>query len=310
MATKKTTLDPIKVKEKMLKAYMRRQVSGMGSLIHQIGYLSGMESRDIYNAISENFANPRGYRREDSALGIIDDDIRNVHKSQAVYNYFDLDTLISYGRYLQKALENVNAVAATKPRGRVSSRDFFSAISGAGSWMVKNRSKMETGGYDPDRPIGYLRDENGKLAPESTISMQDFDKRYSEEVCEEALEDYMDFGLEHGELYSYAGKKYEIRTENTHRSYPDDYTIRFIRGCRRDGMLLGYIDQSGNPFFGDIYDIVDDQFVYYDTADGLEVLDRSNAPSVKKFNKLYRKSPAQGQTRYSSYGKSKGRGGR
>ena len=59
MATKKTTLDPIKVKEKMLKAYMRRQVSGMGNLIHQIGYLSGMESRDIYNAISENFANPR-----------------------------------------------------------------------------------------------------------------------------------------------------------------------------------------------------------------------------------------------------------
>ena len=314
MATKKsTTVNPIQVKEKMLKAYMRRQVSGMGTLINAVAYVSGIEPRDVYNSLAENFANPRGYRREGSALGVIDDDIRDVHKSQSVYNYFDLDTLISYGRFLQKALENVNAVAASKPRGKVSSRDFFSAIGAAQTWMMKNKGKVETGYYDPDHPIGYLRDDAGRLAPESTISMQDFDKRYNETVCEEALEDYVDFGLEHGELITHGGKKYEINTENYHRTYPDDYSVRFIRACRRDGMLFGYVDQANNPFFGDVYNIEDDQFVYYDTADGLEVMDRGNTPGVKSFNKLYRRSSAQsGASRYYSQDRSKrnGKGGK
>lgn len=307
MATKKsTTVNPIQVKEKMLKHYMRRQVSGMGTLINQVAFASGIEPRDVYNALAEGFANPRGYRREDSVLGPIDDDIRDVHKSQAVYNYFDLDTLVSYGRFLQKALENVNAVAASNPRGRIPTRSFFSAIDAAQTWMMKNKGKMETGCYDPDHPVGLLRDENRRLAPESTISMQDFDKRYNETVCEEALEDYIDFGLEHGELISHNGKKYEIRTVNHHRTYPDDYSVRFIRACRRDGMLYGYVDQSNAPYFGDVYNIEDDQFVYYDTADGLDVMDKSNTPGVKSFGKLYRRSSAQsGANRYYTQDRSK-----
>ena len=177
--------------------------------------------------------------------------------------------------------------------------------------MLKNKGKAETGYYNPDQPIGYLRDESGKLAPESTISMQNFDKRYNEEACEEALEDYIEFGLDHGELITYNGKKYEIRTENYHRTYPDDYSVRFVRGCRTDGMVYGYLDQSNAPFFGDVYNIEDDQFVYYDTADGLDVMDSSNAPGVKKFNKLYRKSLAQGGAqRYHTQDRSKGRNGR
>ncbi len=312
MATKKsTTVNPIQVKEKMLKAYMSRQVSGMGTLINGIAYAYGIESRDVYNALAEGFANPRGYRRENSALGIIDDDIRDVHKYQGVYNYFDLDTLISYGRFLQKALDGVTELKEKRLERKDFRMSFFSVINGAQSWMLKNKGKVETGYYDPDHPIGYLRDEAGRLAPESTISMQDFYKRYNETVCEEALEDYIDFGLEHGELISHNGKKYEIRTINHHRTYPDDYSVRFIRACRRDGMLYGYVDQSNSPYFGDVYNIEDDQFVYYDTADGLDVMDRENAPSVKKFDKLYRKSPAQGGAqRYNTQDRSKGRNGR
>ncbi|MBE5739101.1 MAG: hypothetical protein E7354_05185 [Clostridiales bacterium] len=309
MATKKTTLSPAQVKEKMLKAYMRRQVSGMGTLLNQRAFACGIDSRDMYNALNENFANPKGYSREHSVLGPIDDDIRTKHKSAAVYNYFDLDTLIAYGRYLQKALESVNAVASGLPRGRMSANDFFKAIDSASSWMVKHKRSMETGGYNPDRPVRYLRDADGKLAPESTISMQDFDKKYDEAVCESALEEYMEFGLEHGRLIDFGGKKYELSAESHYRTYPDDYSVRYIRAGRRDGMIHGYIDQEDKPYFGEVYDLQDDQFVYYDTADGIEVFDRENTSKVKSFGKLYRKSPAQTYTRYSSQGRNRGKGG-
>lgn len=314
MATKKsTTVNPTQVKEKMLKAYMRRQVSGMGTLINQVSFKFGIEPREVYNALAEGFANPRGYRREESVLGPIDDDIRNVHKSQSVYNYYDLDTLISYGRFLQKALENVREVEPEIRQGKVPIRRIFTAINDAQSWLMKNKGKEETGYYDPDHPVGLLRDDAGRLAPESTISMQDFDKRYSEEACELALDDYMNFGLEHGELITHNGKKYEIRTENHHRTYPDDYSVRFIRACRRDGMLYGYVDQSNAPYFGDVYNVEEDEFVYYDTADGLDVMDRGNTPGIKSFDKLYRRSPMQSSAqRYHTQDRSKrnGRGSR
>ncbi len=298
---KKESLSPIQVKEKMLKNYMRRQVSGMGTLIKDKAYASGIEPRELYRMLAENFGNPNGYYGENSPLDRIYRHMETDEgKNMAVYNYFDLDTLISYGKFLQRVLEDVNARASSKKR--LASSDIQDSIRSSTAWLMKGKDDEKTWYYNPSNPIGHLRGEptpSGRkpLAPESTMSMERFDAKYSEETCEEALDDYMEFGLEPGRIIRFEGRNYEIHDEAFYRSYPGDYTIRYVWGRGRTAEISGYIDDNNKPYFGTLHDM---QGNYYNEADGVDVYERKNVPAVKKFNKLYRKSSAKTKGVYSA----------
>lgn len=284
--------DVTKAKQRMLEEYMRRRVSGMGTWISERAYAVGIAPKDMYDLLNEAFCNPTGKPRGLSALGEIDEDIMYNHRGKAVYNYFDLDTLVSYARFLQQVQENMYKASYGRYKNKITSRDISQAVALARGYMSEKAGKLETHGYNPNRPLGLIRDENGKLAPKATMTPKNFEKKYDEKACEEALDDYLNFGLEHGEIISFGGKKYEVGVERI--LYTKDLEpIRYIRAGRRDGMLLGYLNLDGNPFRGKVYEMVDDEQKYYDDANGLEVLSKDNVPNVKKFDKLYFKSPLQ-----------------
>lgn len=291
MATKKTmTFNPTLAKEKMLKAYMRRQVSGMGTYLNQRAYALGIEPRQMYNLINESFASPRGGKREDGPLGIIDEDMEFKHKNSAVYNYFDLDTLISYGRFLQKVVETIEKTSYGRFRNRITTREFTDAINVSREWLVKNSGTELTHGYNPNRPIGYLKDENGRLAPEGTMSLKDFDKKYTEEACEKALEDYIEFGLEHGKIISFDGKRFAVNEKKTYRTYPEEYDVNFIRASGRAGEIWGYVDLDDRPYYGNVYTFDGDNYQFYDVAEGIEYKEKRNdTGKIKSFDKIYRR---------------------
>ncbi len=285
-------MDAIGTKQRMLEEYMRRQVSGMGTWISERAYAVGIAPKDMYDLLNERFCNPMGKPRGLSALGEIDEDIIYVHKGKAVYNYFDLDTLISYARFLQQVQENMYKASYGRYKNKITSKDISQAVALARDFMTKNAGRAESHGYNPNSPLGLIRDEAGRLAPKSTLTPKNFEKKYNESVCEEALDDYLNFGLETGEIISFGDKKYEVGFERT--LYTKNLEpVRYIRAGRRDVMLLGYLNMDGKPFSGRVYEMVDDNLKYYDDANGLEVLTKENAPMIKKFDKLYYKCPLQ-----------------
>lgn len=295
----KVKLDATMVKKQMLEEYMRRQVSGMGTWINERAYAVGIEPKDLYDFLNESFCNPKGLPRATSPLGAIDEDIMYRHKGMAVYNYFDLDTLISYGRFLQRVQENMYMSSYGRTRNKITSRDISNSINMARDYMIKNSGTINSHFYNPNKPMVCNKDIYNRLAPSPTMTPANFKKRYNESVCEDALSEYLDFGLEHGKLIAFGDKKYEISSQENYYTLDGD-PISYIRAGRRDGMVLGYLNLDNRPYYGDVYKIVDDEMVYVDTADGVEVLDKENAPKVKKFDKLYYKSPLQKATKITS----------
>ncbi len=295
----KSKLDATMVKAQMLEEYMRRQVSGMGTWINERAYAVGIEPKDMYDFLNESFCNPTGMPRATSPLGKIDEDIMYRHKGMAVYNYFDLDTLISYGRFLQQVQENMYKASYGRTRNKITSRDISNSVNLAREFMVKNAGTLNSHFYNPNKPISCNKDIYNRLDPRPTMTPANFKKRYNESVCEEALSDYLEFGLEHGKLITFDGKKYEIAKQENYYNI-DAEPIKYVRAGRRDSMILGYLNVNGSPYFGDVYKMEDDEMVYVDTADGVEILDKENAPNVKKFDKLYFKSPMQKSTKITS----------
>lgn len=288
----KPKLDATMFKEKMLEEYMRRQVSGMGSWISERAYAVGIEPKDMYDFLNESFCNPTGMPRATSPLGKIDEDIMYRHKGKAVYNYFDLDTLISYGRFLQKVQDNMYMASYGRARNKITSKDISDSVNMARDFMVKNGGTFATHFYNPNKPISCNKDIYNRLDPRSTMTPTNFKKKYDESVCEEALNEYLDFGLEHGKLITLGDKKYEVISQENYYGI-GDMPIRYIRAGRRDSMILGYMDMENRLYSGKVFKLEDDEMVYVDTAEGIEIFDKENAPKVKKFDKLYFKSPLQ-----------------
>jgi hypothetical protein len=112
----------------------------------------------VYNDIMANFAGDRN----NSELRAIYDDMNNSTRRYGPHNYFDIDTLYAYSKYLERIVsefergERVDHVSKK-------SRLFSDAIRSATTWLICNHDKAETGFYDQLHPIkpAYAFNKNG-----------------------------------------------------------------------------------------------------------------------------------------------------
>lgn len=112
------------------------------------------------------------------------------------HNYFDIDTLYAYSKYLDMLIVEIDRQRRANRVGSNTSDQYSRASRITARWLVDRAYTAETGYYDKSAPIkpetkvvdGYVR-----LNPTKTLSEKDFERKgYRIEECEYLLKKYIE----------------------------------------------------------------------------------------------------------------------
>lgn len=270
--------------EKMLRHYIKRQISAKNSVIAALTYKFDLKHtniyRDIYTSFIQGGAN---YSYANNVLNSIYDHIaENSKKKYTPYNYFDLDTLISFNAYLEHIIDETNLNRQSARRSSTSRRDFIDALEKSPKWLIDNAGTEETGYYNLNKTIGFLMQNKRYYSPEKTMSKAEFEKKYNEYFCRRELEEYIyskhnkkstisesvveavlekeedmedDIEDDLRDYLEYQGKSYYVVKHDCYF----DINMRPIRDVIAycvDGRdtLIGTFDMNNDEYIGDLYD--------------------------------------------------------
>lgn len=252
--------------EKLLREYVRREIAGLNAELSRMVYKFKESTGRMRSEIYRNFA--RGdmsyFSKTTGNLNLseINDDIKDSGKKLSAYNYFDLDTLIAYKKYLEYIIENLYTKRQNAGRGYFLLSDFEDVINKkASTFFNKNYGTEDTGYYSLNKTIVALRDGKGKLAPESTMAKKSFTSKYSQVDFPSMLEEYLDAKHPHRKVsyddgydtFKFNGKVYIIEKCELYMS-EDGNPIKYIIASTGHGTnLRGFFDMTGNVYHGAVY---------------------------------------------------------
>lgn len=172
----------------LLRKYLRRCIAENNKKISGMCKNFVAEGRAFRNDIYREFARGSDY------LYRIDRDIAyRGKKDVAIYNYFDLDTLIAYNKYLEAIIKCTEQNRYKSGRRYTTPMDIGRAIhEQVPKYFIFHKHEESTGFYDPENSITPLVDDKGHLAYERTPDKRAFESKHSEYQLYHMLADYID----------------------------------------------------------------------------------------------------------------------
>ncbi len=259
----------------VLRKYMLRRIADKNKLFS--GQTSKFldDAKLLRNDMYSRFAGGSKY------LGEIYADIESRGTKMAPYNYFDLDTLISYDRFFECVLNCAKTNKSVANRYYYKAMDFDRAINrDVPRYFDAYSGKKESGYYNRECPI-ILFQKDGRLAFSRTPDKKSFEEKYplwylnnllsdynrerfSERITRantavEAIEDTLDSmeddldDLYPGQMV--CGKEYRVFDNKSYLG-DSDYPIQYVRGSSLDGRVevVGYVNIEGDEYIGRVYD--------------------------------------------------------
>ena len=259
-------------KEEMMRDYLLRKIARNNFRIS--GYLNNGE-KSAKNVYSDGFNEILSFfaRGLDTAVmkKIYRHMARTENKHYVPYNYFDLDTLISYDAYLESIFQEVDKITTDDSSSSKFHKGFNIAKN---NWReTRHTPSVNNGYYNYDWPIGLMRSrENGclQLSPKKALSEEQFEKQYDENECINSLGSYMEFKYNSIDvknvvdqtqkkeiyLFKYNGKTLEL--EVVDKEYYVDIEGKALTRITAEGMqgrLYTTNYDNGSVYNGDLYDI-------------------------------------------------------
>ena len=117
-------------------------------------------------------------------------------KNLSPHNYFDIDTLYAYSKYLDRLIFEIDRYRKLNRVGTNVSDQYGRAVGKVSKWLAENANSAETGYYNPNNPIVPQYTNVGgykKLSPLRLLSEKDFTKKgYNKIECEILLKKYIE----------------------------------------------------------------------------------------------------------------------
>lgn len=199
--------------EKLYRQFIKRKIIEMSTAsINGIAKYLHVDQSKIYDKLYKAFAHPDkvdcsikndeilGQIYSDKKRGFVNPKTNKTTSRQGVpiYDYFDLDTLYSYYKFIEKIFKTNNG--GKKYFHTI--QDFENSLKSAKLMLVGNEGIQTSGYYDSKNPITCLTKTitmaNGKnrevFAPEKTLSPTEFVKKFGNGLyvdCEDNLDAYM-----------------------------------------------------------------------------------------------------------------------
>ena len=271
--------------EQILRKYIKRRIAEKNATFAKMTYQYRESAKLMRNNIFVSFARGNNgtfdVTTSNMNLKSIRQDIERTGNKLSPYNYFDLDTLIAYDKYLGIIIEHVEALRRKSQRHYYKIEDFDNAISfTAPKFLLENAGTFETGFYNIVCPVSLLRDANNRLSPERTPDGKAFAKKYSFQYCEDLLQSYLEdkylsksskqqsteFEDEEDFDFVYNKVKYIIELEETYLD-ENNCPIKYIKAesAEQGLMLMGFFDASMREYVGYVYDM--DNNIIFDRDD-------------------------------------------
>lgn len=256
----------VQIDEVALRKYLKRCIAEKNKVINGLCRNFVYEGRTFRKDIYREFA------RGNNNLYRIDKDINYRGKKDiSIYNYFDLDTLISYNKYLETIIRTVEANKTNARRQYTTPRDMYIAIhQQVPKHFIFHKNEPVTGFYNPEDTIHTLVDDQGKLTYERTPDKRSFDKQYDVRVLSQMLDAYIDEKFayisctqedEEEDLAEYYICTMKIFNKDFNISRIEDYfdsdfaPIRYVEGETDNNRysIRGFVDMNGDEYCGDAY---------------------------------------------------------
>ena len=258
----------MKIDEKMVRAFLLREVANCNRRIVGIVKDCSKSNREVYNTcFNDIFFNFGGSRNNQPQASAYEHMSANPKKSYSIYNYFDIDTLIAYRKYLENIINGVDVKLMKDNRRRATSRDLRESLSESRSLLRSRPGEAITGYYDVKRPVvlAKKKDKDGThLDPVKPLSREVFDKKYDWKECREELKKYIsskhmeEYQEESYDTIEYNYKGVKLVLEVKSRNYYADAEGRGIVSLRagaKEGMLFGSYYNDGTIYTGDFYNL-------------------------------------------------------
>lgn len=257
----------------ILSKYMLRRIADKNKLFGGQTSKFVSDAKLLRNDIYRRFAGGSKW------LGEIYADIESSGKKIAPYNYFNLDTLIAYDRFLECVMNVAKSNKAAANRYYYKPMDFDRAINrDVPRYFDAYNGKKESGYYDREHPIVPLK-KDGHLTFQKTPDKKSFEEKYPLWYLNKLASNY------NIERHSKGAKTDEFLDESTDVLLGDDdledmypkqiicgreyyvidnkpymgdnyYPIQYVRGNSLDGRVevAGYINMEGDEYIGRVYD--------------------------------------------------------
>lgn len=271
----------------ILRKYLKRRIAEKNLVFSGITYKYKEDSKRMRSAIFKNFARGKG-SYFDSSVGNVNykyicQDIQNNKRTVSPYNYFDLDTLIAYDKYLEYIIDELYNTREKAQRGYFLMGDFASVIDEkAPKFLSKFAGSKLSGYYNADATIKTLVDENGKIAYERTPDKKTFEKKYTKSQCADLLKEYLEIKhpeknvVENGdsedeslETMEFNDITFYIIDQKIYMNF-EGFPIKYIsaKGTKTNTILKGFFNMSGKVYHGDVYS-TDGEFLYSKDESGV-----------------------------------------
>jgi len=290
--------------EKKLRAFLLRQVANCNRRIVGIMHDKKTSNRSQYNGGFNEILTTFAGGMYTPALNIIFDNMSaNPQKRYSPYNYFDIDTLYAFYKFLNNVIAETDANAYLYGRKYSTAQDFSVGIKNARKILENGHQKKETGYYNKNNPItlAYTNKNGVKiLNPEKSMTQEAFDKKYNYYECKKELEEYVSFKHSPAPIqlaepplnedfdsadvieFKHDGTLHKLRVDK--REY---YTgaqgepVISIEASADIGTLYAVYNVDGSVYRGDLYD-QDGNFLEHD-AGGETFFPRTKSTSMTSF---------------------------
>ena len=267
---------------KTVKQYVMRNIAEKNIVLSRMLYAFKESSKLLRFNIYKNFAagSVSHYSMTESNLNLkyIYEDLKTNGSTVAPYNYFDLDTLIAYDKYLETVMDNIFNNREKNHRKYFILDDFNRAIDyDTPNLFNKCEDDKIIGYYNHSCPLRTLKDSAGRVTFERTPSKQSFNKKHTKSECRELFSKYLSERHPVSQnvtsddcedlVIDFNGMTFVIeRQENYFDSM--SHPIKYLVGTTQSGktQLRGFFDMNMNPYHGDICD-----------EDGLPLFDRTQS---------------------------------
>lgn len=118
---------------------------------------------------------------------------RDTHKNFAIYNYFDIDTLISYNKFLETVLDEIDNNMLEDKRYILEMSDIKSGYESAKKiWKSCEGKPCEKNGfYNKQCPVKCFVGKDGVISPRKAYSSAYFNKKYDRHECIKEINSYI-----------------------------------------------------------------------------------------------------------------------
>jgi len=255
------------INETQIRDYLQRMIANKNKRLSGMYKGAFASNRRIYNAgfgeVVDFFVSGD---MSGSIKTILNDMDRNPKKHYAYYNYFDIDTLYSYDKYLGKILQEIDIRATSLNRGKhVTCSDIAYGFDRAKNWIRDNANTEETGYYNRNKPVAIARVDVGgikSLNPKKAPTQESFDKKYHAEECKRQLNLYLSRrellreGYDESEMIPFEFMKqnfYLVEKKKDYYTTEEGRGITSIMAVGKEGQLYRTFDGSGEIYSGNIY---------------------------------------------------------